>query len=152
MDTFCRRLIRLVSLLLTCFVVPQAVEAQRDSSRIGKTGGVNFGAPLAVSGSFAIVLERRPRQWGQPDGPFVGAELGVLGASVHVGRLTALDGGARSFRVGAMQWWGRGQNTYVGGDLRFMAFLANIGVGAYTRVAGTRGPVLLPALTFGFGY
>ncbi len=142
----------MASLLLTCSVFPLVAGAQRDSSRIGKIGGLYVGVPMAVSGTVAAVLERRPRQWGQPDGPFVGAEVGILGAAVHVGRLTALDGGATSFRVGAMQWWGRGQNTYVGGNVRYMVFLANLGVGAYARVAGTRGPILLPELTFGFGY
>jgi hypothetical protein len=152
MATQWRRFIQALPLLLTWFVVPIAVHAQRDSSRIAKIVGFHLGIPLAASVSMAAVLARRERHWGgQPEGPFVGAELGVLGFAAHLGRVSPFDGGATTVRVGALQWWGRGQNTYVGGDLR-MILMGSLGIGAYARVVGTRGPSLLPVLTLGFGY
>jgi len=127
--------------------VPMTAKAQLDSSRIAR--GFSVGIPLGLSAS-ALVMAHRPGQRG-PEGPFVGGELGAFGVSAHVGRVSAGDGGATILRVGALQWWGRGQNTYVGGDFRVMV-MGSFGVGAYARVVGTRGPVLLPVLMIGFGY
>lgn len=152
METQSRQLIQALSLVLTLIVVPMAVYAQRDSSRIAKIGGFHVGIPLAASVSVAAVFAGRERHWGdQPEGPFVGAELGVFGLSSYLGRMSSFDGGAMLGRVGALQWWGRGQNTYVGGEFRVMV-MGTLGIGAYARVAGTRGPSLLPVLTMGIGY
>jgi hypothetical protein len=152
MVTLRRRLLRALPVLLTLFVMPTSVHAQDDSSPIAKIGGFHVGVPLAASVSVAAVLAGRERHWGgQPEGPFVGAELGALGISGHFGRVSPFDGGALLGRVGALQWWGRGQNTYVGGEMRIM-LMGSLGIGAYARVAGTRGPSFLPVLTIGFGY
>lgn len=133
--------------LMFLLAVPMTAKAQLDSSRIAR--GFSVGIPLGLSAS-ALVMAHRPGQRG-PEGPFVGGELGAFGVSAHVGRVSAGDGGATILRVGALQWWGRGQNTYVGGDFRVMV-MGSFGVGAYARVVGTRGPVLLPVLMIGFGY
>jgi hypothetical protein len=146
-----RRFIQVFPFVLMWLVVPMSVQAQRDTSRIATIGGVHLGIPLIASASVAVVLARRERQWGQAEGPFVGAELGALGLSAHVGHVRPFDGGATIVRVGALQWWGRGQNTYVGGNVRFM-LMAGMGIGAYARVAGTRGPTVLPMITIGFEY
>lgn len=141
-----------LSLALLCVATPAATHAQRDSAGIAVIGRMSAGLPLGVSASVAAVREHRPRNWGQAEGPFVGVELGALGAAMSVGRFTALDGGGDLIQASVLQWWGRGQNTYVGGERRFMAFIASVGVGLYARVVGTHGPAWLPVLTFGIGY
>jgi hypothetical protein len=152
MTTQWRKLCRALPVLLTLFVTPLTVYAQRERSRIATIGGFHVGIPLAASVSAAAVFAGRERHWGgQPDGPFVGAELGALGISAHLGRINPFDGGALLGRVGALQWWGRGQNTYLGGEVRIV-LMGSLGLGAYARVAGTRGPSFLPVLTMGFLY
>ena len=65
--------------LLTWLVVLVAVHAQRDRPRIAAIGGSSFQFPLAVSTSAAAVPAHHPRQSGQAEGLFVGAELRALG-------------------------------------------------------------------------
>lgn len=142
----------MLPLALLSGVTSATLQAQRDSAGLAMVGRVSFGLPLGVSASVAAVWEHRPRNWGQAEGPYIGAEVGALGAAVNVGKLTALDGGATLVQASVLQWWARGQNTYVGGEGRFMVLGGGIGVGLYARVNGTRGPIWLPVATFGIGY
>jgi len=142
----------MLPLALLCGALPATVRAQRDSAGLATIGRVSIGLPLGVSASVAAVWEHRPRNWGQAEGPYIGVEVGVLGAAVNVGKLTALDGGATLVQGSVLQWWARGQNTYIGGEGRFTVLIASLGVGLYARVVGTGGPAWLPVLTFGIGY
>ena len=141
----------MLPLALLSGMTSEKLHAQRDSAGLARIGRVSIGLPLGVSASVAEVWERRPRNWGA-DGPYIGVEVGVLGAAVNVGKLTSLDGGATLVQGSVLQWWARGQNTYIGGEGRFTVLIASLGVGLYARVVGTGGPAWLPVLTFGVGY
>ena len=143
---------RLLRAALLCVSVPLLLHAQRDTAGFRTMGRASVGLPLGASVSVAAVRDRRRHSWPSPQGPFVGAEIGALGAAANLGYVSALDGGATVFQASVLQWWGRGQNTYVGTEGRVMVFFASLGAGVYVRVVGDRGPALLPVLTFGFGY
>jgi hypothetical protein len=142
-----RRFLHLLACLL-CLV--RTVHAQRDA-RLRPIGGVHVGAPLGVSGFAAAVWDRGRHAWPTPDGIFLGAEAGMLGAMLSLGRIEALDGGSWIVHGGVMRSWS-GDRVHVGGEARFMFWLLTFRAGAYLRVRGETGWTVMPALGIGAGF
>lgn len=127
-----------------------ALEAQ-SGARFRPIGGLHLGAPLGVSGFAAAVWDRGAHTWPLPEGVFVGAELGALGAIASLGHVWAYDGGGSLIQGGVMQRF-NGESVYVGGDARFMVYLITFRAGVYARVRGRTGWSVLPVATMGFGF
>jgi hypothetical protein len=144
------RSLRFVVVLACTLGVGRPVFAQSEA-RVRKLGGMHVGAPLGVSGFGAAVWDRGHHTWPTPEGMFLGAEVGMFGAIVSAGRVTALDGGSSSVQGGVMRSYS-GNRVYVGGEARFMVWLITFRGGAYLRVRGQTGWAVLPALSVGAGW
>lgn len=114
-------------------------------------GGVHLGAPLGVSGFAAAVWDRGKHTWPTPEGAFAGVEVGAFGAIVSLGHVSALDGGSTLWQGGVLRSFA-GNRLYVGGDARFMLWLISFRGGAYVRVRGQSGWLVLPVATLGVGF
>jgi hypothetical protein len=125
-------------------------QAQSESS-LRAIGGLHIGAPLGISGFAAAVWDRGRHSWPTPEGPFVGAEVGALGAIVSLGHVWSADGGGSLVQGGVLRGF-RGASVYVGGDARFMLWLINFRGGAYARVRGQDGWSVLPVASIGVGF
>jgi hypothetical protein len=112
---------------------------------------MHLGAPLGISGFGAAVWDRGHHTWPTPEGMFLGAEVGMFGAIISAGRVTALDGGSSIVQGGVLRTYS-GNRVYVGGEARFMVWLITFRGGAYLRVRGQTGWPVLPAISIGAGF
>jgi hypothetical protein len=145
----CRACTSLAGVLLSVLSA-SALHAQADA-RVRAIGGLHLGAPLGVSGFAGAVWDRGVHSWPSPEGVFVGAEIGALGAIVSLGRVWAYDGGGSLVQGGVLRPF-QGENIYVGGDARFMLWFLTFRGGAYARVRGRTGWSVLPVATIGIGF